>query len=171
MSGTFSVVAISVLEIVLKMIIILKKSFGMQSNVTTGNPLQKPSLLRGRIMKVTGQKIIFIIFKLKTSRFLFLQLVVHTTILPATQKLICKDLEIKITNHCLTFKEVELHLITVSNEHVQLHYDEPAHWLLNFCSNSRIQICDSYKTSMSLIMKKSVYALDKNCGCQLSSLP
>ena len=35
----------------------------------------------------------------------------------------------------------------VSQEHMQLLDDAVNHWFLNFCSNSRVQTCDTLKTS------------------------
>ena len=51
----------------------------------------------------------------------------------------------------------------VKNEHIQLHYDGSGHCLLTFCSNGRIQICDSLKTSVSLVNRKRVCTSYKNC--------
>ena len=42
----------------------------------------------------------------------------------------------------------------VKNEHIQLMYDDSGHWQLAFCSNERIQNCDSLKTSLSRVNRK-----------------
>ena len=48
-------------------------------------------------------------------------------------------------------------------KHIQLLHDGYGHWLLTFCSNGRIQICDNLKTSLSQVNRKCVHALYKNC--------
>ena len=42
----------------------------------------------------------------------------------------------------------------VKNEHIQLMHDDSGHWQLAFCSNGRIQNCDSLKTSLSRVNRK-----------------
>ena len=48
------------------------------------------------------------------------------------------------------------------NEHIQLLHDGHNHWILTFCSNGRVQVCDSMKTYLSRVNKKCVHALYKN---------
>ena len=88
---TLSGVAISIPEIMVTEIrnlhgfsLSLKSTPGMRSNITTGSPLQKPSLFSGITVKFTYWKMIFIMFKLETSRiFLYFS---------SVPKLICKEL-------------------------------------------------------------------------------
>ena len=51
----------------------------------------------------------------------------------------------------------------VKNEHIQPLHDGSGDWLLTFCSNRKIQISDSLKTSRSRVNKKCVHTLYKNC--------
>ena len=51
----------------------------------------------------------------------------------------------------------------MKNEHIQLLHAGSGHWLLTFCSNGRIQVCDGLKTSLSVVNRKCVQALHKNC--------
>ena len=49
----------------------------------------------------------------------------------------------------------------VSNEHIQLFYDESAHWLLTSCINGRIHICHKSEKIHESGNQK-IYALHKN---------
>ena len=51
----------------------------------------------------------------------------------------------------------------MSNDHIQILHDGANHWLLSFCSNERVQICDSLKTTLSRVSQKCVRALYKEC--------
>ena len=51
----------------------------------------------------------------------------------------------------------------MKNEHIQLLNAGSEHWLFTFCSNGKIQICDSLKPSLSRVNRKCVHALYKNC--------
>ena len=55
----------------------------------------------------------------------------------------------------------------VKNEHIQLLHDGSGHWVLTFCSNERIQICDSLKMSLNWVNRNCVHALYKNCVKEL----
>ena len=81
------------------------------------------------------------------------------------QKLICKKLGADDDYQSLL--NVKKHrgapYRAVKNEHNQLLHDGSGHWLLIFCSNGRIQICDSLKTSLSWVNKKCIHALYKSC--------
>ena len=50
----------------------------------------------------------------------------------------------------------------VYNDHIQLLHDSGSHWLLSFCSSSRVQICDSLKSTLNRSSMKSVYSLYKH---------
>ena len=50
----------------------------------------------------------------------------------------------------------------VKNEHIQLMHDDSGHWQLAFCSNERIQNCDSLKTLLGRVNRKWFLALYKN---------
>ena len=83
----------------------------------------------------------------------------------ATQKLICKKLGADDDYQSVlnVQKRRGAPYRAVKNEHNQLHYSGSGHWLLTFCSNGRIQICDSLKTSVSRVNRKCVYTSYKNC--------
>ena len=84
----------------------------------------------------------------------------------AAQKLMCKELG--ADDDYQSVLNVQRRGATpyraVNNDHIQLLHDGSGHWLLTFCSNGRIQICDSLKTSLSRVNRKYVYALYKNCS-------
>ena len=86
-------------------------------------------------------------------------------IIDAAQKLICK--EIGAWHDYQSVLNVQKPgakpYRAVDNEHIQLLHDGSGHWLLTFCINGRIQICDSLKTSLSRVNRKCVYSLYKNC--------
>ena len=52
---------------------------------------------------------------------------------------------------------------TVNDEHIQFLHDGRNHWFLSFCSNGRIQICDSLRTTLSRVSQKCVNELYRNC--------
>ena len=79
----------------------------------------------------------------------------------ATQKLICKELGDDYQSVLNVQKRGNAPYRPVSNEHIQILHDGSNHWLLTFCSNGRVQICDSLKTSLSRSTKKCVGALYK----------
>ena len=85
-------------------------------------------------------------------------------IMDATQKLICKKLGEDGDNQSVlnAQKRRGAPYRAVKNEHIQLLHDGSRHWILTFCSNGRIQICDSLKTSLIRVNRKCVYALYKN---------
>ena len=49
----------------------------------------------------------------------------------------------------------------VSQEHVQLLHDGANPWFLNFCSNRRVQVCDSLRSSLTRSSRKSIRSLYK----------
>ena len=50
----------------------------------------------------------------------------------------------------------------VSQEHVQLLHDGANHWFLSFCSNGRVQVCDSLRSSLTRSSRKSIRSLYKH---------
>ena len=82
----------------------------------------------------------------------------------AAQKLICKKVEADDDYQSVinVQKRRGAPYRAVKNEHIQLFHDGSGHWLLTFCSNGRIQICDSLKTSLSRVNRKCVHELYKN---------
>ena len=86
-------------------------------------------------------------------------------IMDAAQKLICKTLGIENTYqsvlNCKMRDNVPYQ--PVSDDHIQILHDGDNHWLLSFCSNRRVQICDSLRTTLSRVSQKCVRALYKKC--------
>ena len=82
-------------------------------------------------------------------------LIIHA----ASLQLICKELVNQDYRLTLTIQErgAAPHC-AACNKHAQLLHDESASWLLTFCSDERIQICDSLKRFMSWVIKKFVNA-------------
>ena len=87
-------------------------------------------------------------------------------IMDAAQKLICKELGADDDYQSVlnVQRRGDTPCRAVDNDHIQLLHDGSGHWLLTFCSNGRVQICDSLKTSLSRVNRKCVYALYKNCS-------
>ena len=50
----------------------------------------------------------------------------------------------------------------VSQEHVQLLHDGANRWFRSFCSNERVQVCDSLRSSLSRSSRKSIKSLYKD---------
>ena len=95
----------------------------------------------------------------------------------AGQKLICKalgDLEsYQSVLNCQ--KQDESPYIPVSDDHIQLLHDGGCHWLLAFSSGGRVQVCDSLRSTLSAVTKKSLKSLFKplvkNKKLQITFLP
>ena len=86
-------------------------------------------------------------------------------IMDASQKLICKKLGADEDNQSVLNVQKRRGVLyrAMKHEHIQLLHDGSWQWLLTFCGNGRIQICDSLKTSLSGVNKKCVLASYKNC--------
>ena len=78
----------------------------------------------------------------------------------AAQKLICKEIGTMDSYQSVLNSErkTENPYQPVSQEHVQLLH----HWFLTFCSNGRVQICNSLRSSLTPSSKKSIRLLYKN---------
>ena len=50
----------------------------------------------------------------------------------------------------------------MSQEHVQLLHDGANHWFLSFCSNGRVQVCDTLRSSLTRSSRKSIRSLYKH---------
>lgn len=88
----------------------------------------------------------------------------NDNIMDAAQVLICKALGVKSYQSVLNCqKQVKYPYTAVDNEHVQLLHDGNNHWLLTFCSSGRIQICDSLKTDLSRVTRKSINSIYRKC--------
>ena len=98
-------------------------------------------------------------------------------LMDAGQKLICKalgDLE-SYQNVLNCQKQNESPYIPVSADHIQLLHDGGCHWLLAFSSGGRVQVCDSLRSTLSAVTKKSLKSLFKplvkNKKLQITFLP
>ena len=47
-------------------------------------------------------------------------------------------------------------------EHIQLLHDGRNHWILSFCSNGRVQVCDSLNTALTRSSRKAIRSLYKH---------
>ena len=74
----------------------------------------------------------------------------------AARKLVCKELRANDSYQSVlnVQKRPGAPYCVVKNEHIQQLHDDSGHWLLTFCSNIRIQICDCLKTPLSLVNRK-----------------
>ena len=83
-------------------------------------------------------------------------------IMDAAQQLICKELGLEFQS-VLNIQKLSAPYHPVMNEHVQLFHDGLNHWMLTFCSNGRVQICDSMRIGpLNRQTKKSVDSLYKS---------
>ena len=85
-------------------------------------------------------------------------------IMDAAQKLICKEIGTMDSYQSVLNSErkTENPYQPASQEHVQLLHDGSNHWFLSFCSNGRVQICDSLKSSLTPSSRKSIRSLYKD---------
>ena len=85
-------------------------------------------------------------------------------IMDAAEKLICKEIGTDESYQSVLNSEKKpidpFH--TVSQEHVQLLHDGANHWFLSFCSNGRVQVCDSLRSSLTRSSEKSIRSLYKH---------
>ena len=79
----------------------------------------------------------------------------------AAQKLICKENGTDESYQTVLNSEKKtIHPFhPVSQEHVQLLHDGANHWLLSFCSNGRVQVCDSLRSSLTCSSRNSIRSL------------
>ena len=85
-------------------------------------------------------------------------------IMDAAQKLICKEIGTDESYQSVLNSEKKTidPFHPVSQEHVQLLHDGANHWFLSFCSNGRVQVCDSLRSSLTCSSRKSILSLYKH---------
>ena len=85
-------------------------------------------------------------------------------IMDAAQKLICKEIGTDESYQSVLNSEKKTidPFHPVSQEHVQLLHDGANHWFLSFCSNGRVQVCDSLRSSLTRSSRKSIRSLYKH---------
>ena len=81
-------------------------------------------------------------------------------IMDAAQKLICKEIGTDESYQSVLNSEKKTidppH--PVSQEQFLLLYDGANHWFLSFCSNGRVQVCDSLRLSLTRPSRKSIWS-------------
>ena len=84
-------------------------------------------------------------------------------IMDAAQKLICKALgdEEGYQSVLNAQHKGNQPFHPVNQEYIQLIHDGSNHWFLSFCSNGRVQICDSLNAKLNRVSSKCVQALYK----------
>ena len=82
----------------------------------------------------------------------------------AAQKLMCKEIGTDESYQLVLNSEKKAidPFHPVSQEHVQLLHDGANHWFLSFCSNVRVQVCDSLFSSLTSSSRKSIRSLYKH---------
>ena len=88
----------------------------------------------------------------------------NDNLLDAAQKLICEEIGTPSTFQTVlnsSKKEIEP-FQAVNEEHVQLLHDGRNHWFLSFCSNGRVQVCDSLNHTLTRSSRKAILSLHKN---------
>ena len=88
----------------------------------------------------------------------------NDNLLDAAQKLICEEIGTPSTFQTVlnsSKKEIEP-FQAVNEEHVQLLHDGRNHWFLSFCSNGRVQVCDSLNHTLTRSSRKAILSLYKN---------
>lgn len=85
-------------------------------------------------------------------------------IMDAAQKLICREIGSDSNFQSVLNSQIKVQLPfqPVTQEHIQLLHDGSHHWFLSFCSNGRVQICDSLYTNLTQSSKKSIQSLYKH---------
>ena len=90
----------------------------------------------------------------------------------AAQKLICKETGTDESYQPVLNSEKKTidPFHPVSQEHVQLLHDGANHWFLSFCSNGRVQVCDSLCSSLTRSSTKSIRSLYKHYVADIGEL-
>lgn len=83
-------------------------------------------------------------------------------LMDAAQKLICEEIGTTFQTVLNSQrKDIEPYK-PVYEEHVQLLHDGHNHWILSFCSNGRVQVCDSLNYTLTRSSRKAIQSLYKN---------
>ena len=82
----------------------------------------------------------------------------------ASQILICKALGTQNYQSVLNCQKRVKPYRAVTGEYIQLLHNGINHWFLSFCSNSRVQVCDSLNSTLTRTSRKSIQSLYKNVG-------
>ena len=85
-------------------------------------------------------------------------------IMDASQILICKALGTQDYQSVLYCQKRVKPYKAVTDEYIQLLHNGINHWFQSFCSNSRVQVCDSLNSTLTLTSRKSIQSLYKNVG-------
>ena len=88
----------------------------------------------------------------------------NDNLMDAAQKLICQEIGTPLTFQTVLNsqkKDVEPYE-AVNQEHIQLLHDGRNHWILSFCSNGRVQVCDSLNKFLTRSSRKAIKSLYKN---------
>ena len=85
-------------------------------------------------------------------------------IMDAAQKLICTEIGTDESYQSVLNSEKKTidPFHPASQEHVQLLHDGANHWFLSFCSNGRVQVCDSLRSSLTRSSRRSIRSLYKH---------
>lgn len=97
--------------------------------------------------------------KLKDLEILLCNDWLNDRIMDAVQKIICKSLGTEYQS--VLYVQKDFH--PVNEDHIQLMHDGKNHWFLCFCSNGRIMVCDSLRTTLNRVSIKCVKSLFKHC--------
>ena len=85
-------------------------------------------------------------------------------LMDAAQQMICKVLGLEYQSVLNVQNRAPSPFYPVIHaEHVQILHDGSNHWLLSFCSNGRVQICDSLRNTLSRKSMACVKSLYKHC--------
>ena len=82
----------------------------------------------------------------------------------ASQILICKALGTQDYQSVLNCQKRVKPYRAVTGEYIQLLHNGINHWFLSFCSNSRLQVCDSLNSTLTRTSRISIQSLYKNVG-------
>ena len=85
-------------------------------------------------------------------------------IMDASQILICKALGTQDYQSVLNCQKRVKPYRVVTGEYIKLLHNGINHWFLSFCSNSRVQVCDSLNSTLTRTSRKSIQSLYKNVG-------
>ena len=85
-------------------------------------------------------------------------------LMDAAQKFICEEIGTPFTfQTVLNSQKIDVEPYqAVYEEHIQLLHDGRNHWILSFCSNGPVQVCDSLNTALTRSSRKAIRSLYKH---------
>ena len=144
---------------------IIERTFWKQrENIQSVNLLQQSAIIDEVTEEPWLRNEMYILKKEEQHLLLSKDAWLNDRIMNTAQKLICKEISTDESYQSVLNSEKKTidPFHPVSQEHVQLLHDGANHWFLSFCSNGRVQVCDSLRSSLTRSSRKSIRSFYKH---------